>query len=244
MVSQPDWSTDAGFRPDPVSPLGFGRFGERPPIPANDQGSSLARTVSADLEEIFAPAPFDAPEPTRSARVRTMGAVAKPAPSPSRIAGLGAVAAALLAGVVLGSILLKPHPKAAPNVAPASAVTVALTPAPNPPIPSAPTPGAADLPAPPPVVAKAPAPKPAAVARLQPKPAVRRAATSRNAVIAADRRLRRAYSDAVRAGVPRGILVAARNRWNATRRAEPARLVAVYGALAADLERRAHRRRR
>jgi hypothetical protein len=62
--------------------------------------------------------------------------------------------------------------------------------------------------------------------------------------MAADRRLRRAYAAAVRAGVSRSILVAARDRWSATRRAEPSRVVAVYGALAGDLERRAHRRRK
>lgn len=242
LVHQPDGSTDAGFRPAPVSPLGFGPFGERPPIPANDQGSSLARTVSADLEEIFAPLPADAPEaPRRAARVHTLGGVAKPAASPSRIAGLGAVAAALLAGLVLGSILLKPHPKTATTqVAAASALPA--------------TPRAADLPTLRPAVTQAPpakvtvlkpAPVTAApVRRVQPKAAPHRAAPSRSAVMAADRRLRHAYVAAAHAGVSQEILAAAQDRWAATRRDNPARVVVVYNALSADLERRARGHRR
>jgi hypothetical protein len=59
-------------------------------------------------------------------------------------------------------------------------------------------------------------------------------------LMAADRRLRVAYSHAVRAGVPRQILVDYRNRWADLREDaswRPARVAAGYGEMSADLER-------
>ena len=59
-------------------------------------------------------------------------------------------------------------------------------------------------------------------------------------VDAADRRLRDAYDGAVRAGVPRGEIIAARDRWSAARHRaahDPLGLVADYGDIADDLDR-------
>jgi hypothetical protein len=63
-------------------------------------------------------------------------------------------------------------------------------------------------------------------------------------LIAADRRLRVAYAHAVRAGVPRHVLVSYRNRWADLRNDanwRPAQVVAGYGEMSADLERMAQR---
>jgi hypothetical protein len=65
-------------------------------------------------------------------------------------------------------------------------------------------------------------------------------------LMAADRRLRAAYSRAVRAGVPRRVLVAYRNRWADLRHDavwRPSRVASGYGAMAGDLNRMAQRRR-
>ncbi len=66
----------------------------------------------------------------------------------------------------------------------------------------------------------------------------RPAGCSRRAILAADERLRQAYSSAVRAGVARPTLIAYRNRWAILRDHEagrPGRLVDGYGNLAAQL---------
>jgi hypothetical protein len=63
------------------------------------------------------------------------------------------------------------------------------------------------------------------------------------AVLDADRRLRSAYAEATRAGVPRDVLVDYRQRWTSLRRLgpdEPNRIIRGYGALERDLERMAH----
>jgi hypothetical protein len=62
----------------------------------------------------------------------------------------------------------------------------------------------------------------------------------RREVLAADRRLRRAYAAAVKAGVARPVLVEYRDDWARLRRRaprEPARVVSGYGRMASALER-------
>ena len=64
--------------------------------------------------------------------------------------------------------------------------------------------------------------------------------------MAADARLRRAYSGAIRAGVPNPVLRDYRDRWSSLRRhagREPARVVVGYRELASELDRRAARER-
>jgi hypothetical protein len=59
-------------------------------------------------------------------------------------------------------------------------------------------------------------------------------------LMAADRRLRAAYSHAIRAGVPRHVLVEYRDRWADLREDaswKPERVAAGYGRMSADLER-------
>jgi len=63
-------------------------------------------------------------------------------------------------------------------------------------------------------------------------------------VDAADRRLRDAYDEAVRSGVPRGEIMAARDRWSVARRRgvhDPLGLVADYRDIADDLNRASRR---
>jgi uncharacterized protein YecT (DUF1311 family) len=65
-------------------------------------------------------------------------------------------------------------------------------------------------------------------------------------VLEADRRLRRAYASATRAGVERGRLVSYRNRWASLRHRaddQPARVIAAYGDMARDLNRLARQAR-
>jgi uncharacterized protein len=79
-----------------------------------------------------------------------------------------------------------------------------------------------------------------------PKARTARACCSYAQVQAADRRLRTAYAVAVRAGVSRGEIAAARDRWSTTRRRaahDPVRLVATYRDIADDLNRAATRTR-
>jgi hypothetical protein len=65
--------------------------------------------------------------------------------------------------------------------------------------------------------------------------------------MAADRRLRRSYSAAVRAGVSRRVLAAYRDDWNDARRGarrRPVAASAAYSKLAAGLDREARRTHR
>lgn len=224
----PDWSVDLDTRFKPAAPLGFGPFGERPPLPANDQGSTLSRSVSDDLAAIFpeSSAPSRARRPVRVQSVGTPKA--ETGAKSSRITAWGGVIAAAVAGVVVGTIIVKQPPKAPPP--PAAVVAQApsareLAPAPQPAAP---------------VVVVAPAPAPTAnVPPPRSKPAAVRRAPSRSTVLAADRELRQAYAAATRAGVPRGKLVSIRNRWAALRDDPPARLVSGYGALTRELRQQA-----
>lgn len=239
-----DWSIDLDSHFKPKAPLGFGPFGERAPLPANDQGSTLSRTVSDDLDAIFADSP--PPQPTRRpARVHSVGAQPRDtAGRASRITAWGGVIAAAVAGVVVGTIIVKQPPKAPP---PPAAAAVAQAPsarelAPSLPAPAATPPPAAQVAAAPAVQADAPrAVAQAKVAPPRSRPAVRRAAPTRSAVLAADRELRQAYAAATRAGVPRGKLVSVRNRWAALRDDPPARLISGYASLTRELRQQAAR---
>jgi hypothetical protein len=224
------------------SPLGFGPFGEAPPIPANDQGSSLSRSVSADLEQIFADLPAeDLEAPPRRPRVQS---VDKPAGAAEGggAARMGAIAAGVLAAIALGFFFVKPN-------------LPTKTASPPPPPAATAVPTAADLRAPLPVVVD-PLPEPeqaepVAPVEIEAAPPKKTKAVrpprsakaskppSRSEVMAADRRLRRAYAAADHAGVSRAALVAARNRWVALRGRDPAKLLPGYIALAEDLEAKA-----
>lgn len=216
---------------------------DAPPRDPLEERSARARSVSADLEAIFRePIAEAGRDHARGVRLRHGGEPA--ARGRLTAASLGGLAAAALAGIAAGSLMVKPAPRP-----PAPANPVAAQPA-SLPVEMAPpvqTPQAADAalaaPAPgslaaypvlsPPPVAPAPA------RRLR-HVKVRHACCSYGEVQAADRRLRQAYAQAIRAGAPRGAILEARDRWAATRRRsahDPARLVASYRAIAADLTR-------
>jgi hypothetical protein len=218
----------------------------------SDRGTS--HNVSADLEDIFRGAPQPAPDVAVTPRVHRVRPRARDARTHS-IAGLGLAAAAGLAGLAIGLVAMR-HPSTVtpPPPRPSASLTVAQV---------QPPPRASEL-ASPAALAARPASAPNTV-RTTTGPAIRRVAArepalgrcarvSRGAALArcaypavmvADRRLRTAYGHAVRAGVPRPLLVSYRNRWASLRRDandHPARTVAVYGAMADDLQRLARRR--
>jgi hypothetical protein len=209
--------------------------------------ADLSRTVAADLEGIFAgfqgASPRSgAPSPARRLAPRRAGAL--------RLPMIGGVAAAALAGVAVGSMLGERASPPAPSLAAGPAPNV-IQPSPRPAAPLSPAPPVqlAAAPKPAPVEAEPEVKKPvvkASAVKRKPKspPRATRRHASRSEVLAADRRLRRAYASAIRAGVPRPVLVSYRNRWDRLRRSawdEPARLVRGYGALTRDLSAEAAR---
>jgi hypothetical protein len=224
-------------------------------LPPKDAGAAEARaqrsrTVSADLEAIFG-RPVTAPEPpapaARAAGSREAGA----APPVSRLghrlggASLAALGVAALVGVAAGALMTPaPKPPAAPQAASHPArLPVEVAPAAKvaPKLPRAADAALARPQAAPP---KAPAARSAAT------PSPRRHAKARPShhadgygeLKAADRRLRRAYAAAIRAGAPRSLIIAKHDRWDRLRRHEadhPARLAAAYRDLAHDLDRAA-----
>ena len=178
------------------------------------------------------------------ARVRGARA-AEPRPSPRRssprLAAVGAFAAAALAGLAAGTVLMQPDPPVAPAEQPLQVVTnePLLTTAP---VPSTPlSTGLENLPAPvvmapPPRIQRASAPAPIRTER--PKTAGCGQRCSYDEVMAADRRLRAAYARAARSGVSRAELVAYRRQWDRMRRADsdrPQRLVRGYGSMTSEL---------
>jgi len=203
--------------------------------PAGGERRDRARSVSADLEAIFGETQAVPLEPYDRRVARTPRA---PSDRVRRLsaASLGGLAAAALAGIAAGALIVQaPHGSAPPPVRPhPEAIPVEM-------VPPLQTPQAADAamagaapveapPAGPVMVAAAPTPRHVRV----------RHAANYAQVQAADRRLRAAYSAAIRAGAPRTILVADRDRWAALRRRagrDPAGLVAGYGELARDLDR-------
>ncbi|WP_374469502.1 hypothetical protein [Phenylobacterium sp.] len=230
---------------------------------------ALARGVSADLDAIFRPPPEAPPPP--SGRVRAFAGLREPASRQGRIARWGGLAAAALAGLAVGAVLMDPR---APATAakPVQIAQAAATPSLPVVVAEAPRPArppAADLPAPvfTPVPA-APQARPAAPERAgEAKPArvVKAKAKRRPAagrceglrgdnrarcaypqVLEADRRLRRAYASATRAGVARASLVSYRNRWASLRHRaddQPSRVIAAYSDMARDLDNLARRAR-
>lgn len=212
---------------------------------------AAAGDVARDMESIFGSAPAHAapPPPRRSARRDA----APPEARGSRLAAVGGLAAAAFLGVAAGAFLMTDHaptgPKPPLRALPVEIAQARAAPAPGPieplPLPqslqAATPPGAAPVEAPPQV-------RPA---RVRASRHVTRGCCGYVQMAAADRRLRAAYAEAVRAGAPRPLLVSYRDRWAEVRRQgahEPRRLVEGYGALAAGLdhaaaEARAHSRR-
>lgn len=200
-----------------------------------------SRAVAADLAEIFAdsrPAAVGAGDSAVRRLAPRTGSRFKPAT-------IGALLAAGLVGVSAGALLARDAQPAVKAPEPAIAAVTAPIPAPVPtPVapPAAPVIQAAAT-EPPPAVQKAVEVK----AKPKPKPKkakARPARASRADVLAADRRLRRAYDRAIRAGVPRPVLVDYRNRWNRLRRTtwdEPTQLVRGYDRLERGLSAEAGR---
>jgi len=208
---------------------------------------SLAPSVAGDLEAIFADAALGgAGRRTSASKVRTVGGRRSRWP----MATVGAVAAAGFVGLSAGAGLVGLHSpskasRAAATSAPAPAAPRAMLPVQvavvsptvsvpeaNGPVPVLDTEPVADTPS-----ARAPG-----QARMH-MAAHRRPARAGD-LLAADRRLRVAYSHAVHAGVPRHILVDYRNRWADLREDaswRPARVAAGYGQMSDDLERLARR---
>jgi hypothetical protein len=211
------------------------------PLPFPAERSSLApASVSAELSAIFpeigvGPGPAPAAESkVRAVTGRRRGSIA--------YASLGAVAAAGILGLTAGSTLLRAHPAkvTAPVVAAAPVAAQPVLPV--------------EVAAEPTVSLHTANLGPIGVAETEPvarpAPAVRRAvATTHRHVthgdlLAADRRLRAAYSRAIGAGVPRRVLATYRNRWEDLREDaswKPDRVAAGYGAMTADLNRLARR---
>jgi hypothetical protein len=225
----------------------------------------LSQHVADDLAGIF-PESAGAPEPRRlrlggRARTRAEQTSGRRAP---RAARLGALAAVALVGVSAGAVLTKLPARKAEPAPPAAARQIAIVQGPpaqpalaplatlpiNRPAPVT-TPVAAPVtPAPAPTVKRIAAhAKPArrAPRLVTASTACGRGGCSRATVLAADARLRRAYAGALHAGVSQRALLDYRDRWWALRRRaphEPARVVAGYRQMAAELDRMAARQRK
>lgn len=215
-----------------------------------------AESVSAQLAAIF-------PDSRPADAVVSAPVAGKSEPPRRHGAGpiVGVALATGLVGVVAGA-LLTPNSTRAPTIA--SPAPTALPAA----IPLArPDPGAASTPAADPATAATPPPPvrgageatltrphasgprasgplaPGASAGMKRCDAVARgdrAWCAHGVVMAQDRALRRAYSRAVRAGVPRGVLASYTRRWAGLRRqavTQPGRVAAGYATMSRDLTR-------
>lgn len=196
---------------------------------------SLVGSVAHDLDHIFRAAPPAAAVPA-APKARILGGRSLPRKAArASLASLGALIAAGLVGLSIGAVITRPPGPPTPPT------TQAPAPAP---VQTAPVIVAqAPVPAPEPAPAKA---EPAPPAKAAPPRRARSGGRSYADMLAADRRLRRAYERAIRAGVPRATLASYRSRWASLRRRssdEPARLIAGYASLASDLNRLADRRR-
>ena len=203
-----------------MSPLAPAPPESRAPLGARD----LTQSVRADLDAIFAevgPLPLTSPAANLQAQA-DVRALRPEAPAKTPIAAYAAAVAALAVGLSIGAVVA--HAPPAPPAEPSATVRVAAI---------APDPAPIAQP-----VAAAPAPRPA---MIRPAAAVRPQRVKAGPdVLAADRKLRRAYDRAVRARVPRRVLVDYRDRWADLRQTDadrPAALVRGYGALAEDLGR-------
>ena len=206
-----------------------------------------ARSVAAELEAIFGSAPaFEGP-PESTRRFEPAAGLRPEAKGGARTAMLGALASAAFLGVAAGAFLVARSPEPAPSGArppiPIEIARAAPIPAPGPLDPL----GGVRAAAPPPVIAAAsasPAKSPGGPAAVR-RPRTPRACCTAD-VAEADRRLRQAYYSAIRAGVPRPILVSYHDRWEEIRRSrarQPRQLVAGYAALAHGLDHAAARPR-
>lgn len=230
----------AAPRPEPIEAL------EPPPLAAR---RAEAREVSTDLEAIFGTAAPSAGAAAARAPRRPVGGSAPP-PRATRLATLGGLAAAACLGLAGGAYITRTSTHMGPAAEPSRAIPVEVAQI------AQPTPGPIDPlvtldPQPQvtaaltPVVRKAHTPRPHHAASPRIRKREDRCCASSD-MWSADRRLRRAYSAAVRAGVPRPILVSYRDRWASVRRErahQPRRLVEGYGRLASGLDRAAARAR-
>ncbi|MDE2487932.1 MAG: hypothetical protein KGO51_11085 [Alphaproteobacteria bacterium] len=203
-----------------------------------------ARSVSAELEAIFG---TPAPPAERDLKAPKVARSPRPAAAPRTrrftAAGLGAVGAAALAGIAAGSLLVQPGPHhAKAPAAPSRPLPIDIV---QPQL----IPEAADaaLAAPPPAperVAERPNPAPIQRHAVRARPRLRAGAYTE--LRAADHRLRVAYAAAIRAGAPRPVILAERERWASLRRREanPVRLAAAYRSLAEHLDHAAAEARR
>jgi type IV secretory pathway VirB10-like protein len=230
---------------------------------------TLSSSVSAELEAIFHP-PKGAAPPAGSSAVRGFGGARTASQPHGRAARLGALAAAALVGLGVGAAVMDrraPEPRPAPQATRSVPVVVAQRPEP-------PAPAAAADPLPAPVWPATPGPIAVTGPAAEPRPQAAKAVakTKRSAakieraadgrcetlrganrarcaypqVLAADRKLRRAYAQATRAGVERARLVSYRNRWASLRHRadeQPMRVIAAYSDMAQDLSRLAREAR-
>jgi hypothetical protein len=218
--------------------------------------------VAEDLEAIFP----NAPSATGGRRLR-LGGRGETTEGRVRLEGRGAAVGAMIAaacvGVSAGALLARGaaipgSPPAAHVQAPRTVVAAAPAPSPEPLAPAALraavsqpiAPTAASRPAPPrrqisaakvhKVVARAPS------RARRVRSAVCHGSHCSGSLMAADARLRRAYTSAVRAGVSRGVLIDYRDDWERLRHRapyQPGLVAARYNQMAGDLNRMAGRRR-
>jgi len=222
------------------------------PTTADAARMALAREVASDLGGIFAEAPAAAHGPAKARPVaieRRAGA----AVGRLSLAGVGAMAAAAFVGLAAGSALVSAHPGLGPSrAAPTSPPAAVAVPHYDDSVEVASARARADARATPSAPAARPEParpvrRGAEPVRLARADGCQRARCSRAEVMAADRRLRVAYSRAIRAGVPRPVLVSYRDRWARLRwqaADRPQRLVDGYLQLSSGLSREAARSRR
>lgn len=232
-----------------------------PPPAQPPAGPELARSVAEDLGPIFAAhAAAPASAEGRQSRVRAFGPGVRRHRVP--ISAVGAVLAASIAGLSIGTALAHrtpaaPAPAAVRLAGPPIVMAEASAPTPLPIVRPVPAQTASA-----PVAAQAAA-KMHRVSAPRRHPAVHkvkarvsgcsggdsyeRAWCGHRAVMDADDRLRRAYDSAVHAGVSRAVLISYRQRWSRLRSragVAPGEVAAGYALMAEDLSRMAERRRR
>ncbi|CAN7285366.1 hypothetical protein LJR225_001467 [Phenylobacterium sp. LjRoot225] len=234
----------------------------------------LARAVAEDLEAIFPnPSPSDRRLRLRFAR-RGDQARGVPQRGQGRVAALGAMVAAAFVGVTAGAWFARgPEPERpvqaaapAPSLRPLAAGPPAVDPSHAVAAVPTSTAGPAAKPAAGPIaVASASPPRPVKAHKISAqkvaagrastyrsparKASIRKPAPTRTArtspLIEADARLRKAYAAAIRADVPRGVVVDYRNEWERLRHRasdQPGMVATRYNDMAGELKRMAARR--
>ena len=238
------------------------RMTDTPYRAAGDQPTCAG--VAGDVEGIFAPlrarqVTVDPRQPRHAeARVQTGARDASSARLASRI---GAAVAALAVAVTVGAVWIKPVLDEQSRAAAAGALLASTPPAIAMNNAQAQTSGPSGSPQIPteftyiPPVQVTPSRPPPRIAPAEARDVTakggagcrslggqRRQACFHAQVMAADRRLRQAYARAGDAGVSRPAMVSYRNRWAVLRRQairDPGRVIAGYGAMAAELSREA-----